>query len=108
MLNPAPSNHRCVHDVLTHAMSATTSEESRWDLRCDAEVYRDAMLDALSFIGAAMQDCTTTSTPHPFSQADLNRLSGFLLSASALIRGMTAVIEAYEEPVTGHQEARHV
>jgi hypothetical protein len=80
----------------------------RWGLRCDAEVHRDVLLDALSFIGAAIQDCTTTSTPHPFSQADLHRLSGFLLCAPALIRGMNAVIEAYEVPAADHQEARHV
>ncbi|EML8278756.1 hypothetical protein V9986_004317 [Salmonella enterica] len=54
-----------------------------------------------------MQDCTTSATPHPFSQADLKRLSGFLISAPYLIQGMSAVIESYEEPATSG-EARHV
>ncbi|MBL5922024.1 hypothetical protein I7V28_13065 [Lelliottia amnigena] len=107
MHKPAPINHHSIHDVLSHAMDNTPTDAGRWGLFCDAEVYRDALLDALSFIGTAMQDCTTTSTPHPFSQADLQRLSGFLLCAPALIRGMNTIIESYEEPAT-HEEARHV
>ncbi|QXN83714.1 hypothetical protein JMJ85_00555 [Salmonella enterica subsp. diarizonae] len=60
--------------------------------------------DALSH---AMNTATTSATPHPFSQADLKRLSGFLISAPYLIQGMSAVIESYEEPATSG-EARHV
>lgn len=106
MLNPAPLNHRCVHDVLARAMSATASEESRWDLRCDAECSRDALLDALEFIGVAVQDCTTTAGPHPFSQADLKRLAGFLMCAPDLIRGLNAIVEGYADS-TAAEEVRH-
>lgn len=106
MYKPAPINHHSIHDVLSHAMDNIPTDAGRWGLRCDAECSRDALLDVLSFIGTTMQDCTTTSTSHPFSQADLRRLSGFLLCAPALIRGMNAVIESYEEPAS--EEARHV
>ncbi|ELP5720428.1 hypothetical protein QTU96_002760 [Enterobacter asburiae] len=97
MYKPAPLNHRCVHDVLTRAMSTTTSEESRWDLRCDAECSRDALLDALEFIGVTVQDCTATAEPPPFSKADLKRLAGFLMCAPNLIRGLNAIVEDYAD-----------
>lgn len=75
-------------------------------MRNPGQVNIASIQDALSFIGTAMQDCTTSATPHPFSQADLKRLSGFLISAPYLIQGMSAVIESYEEPATSG-EARH-
>ncbi|EHU8660992.1 hypothetical protein KZR76_000529 [Salmonella enterica] len=107
MRNPGQVNIASIQDALSHAMSTATTDADRWSLRSDAECHRDAILDALSFIGTAMQDCTTSATPHPFSQADLKRLSGFLISAPYLIQGMSAVIESYEEPATSG-EARHV
>lgn len=101
---PKPSTDpRCVYDVLNRAMDGTPSEVARWDLRCDAECHRDALLDALSFIGTAMMDCTNANQEHPFSPEDLNRLSGFLVSAPVLIRGMNVVVEAYEQPGTEPQ-----
>lgn len=96
---PRPSTDpRCVYDALSGAMDGITSDNARWDVRCDAECHRDALLDALSFIGTAMMDSTTSDAGHPFSQTDLNRLSGFLVCAPELIRGMNVVIEAYEPP----------
>lgn len=106
MRNPGQVNIASIQDALNHAMNTATTDAARWSLRSDAECHRDAILDALSFIGTAMQDCTTSATPHPFSQADLKRLSGFLISAPYLIQGMSAVIESYEEPATSG-EARH-
>lgn len=99
MCNPGQVNISSIQDALSHAMSTATTDAARWRLRSDAECHRDAILDALSFIG--------TATPHPFSQADLKRLGGFLISAPYLIQGMSAVIESYEEPATSG-ETRHV
>lgn len=100
---PKPSTDpHCVFDALRCAMNGISSE-AHWDVLCDAECHRDALLDALSFIGTAMMDSTTSDAGHPFSQTDLNRLSGFLVCAPELIRGMNIVIETYGPPDTTPQ-----
>lgn len=62
MSNPGQVNISSIQDALSHAMNTATTDADRWSLRSDAECHRDAILDALSFIGTALQDCTTSAT----------------------------------------------
>ncbi|WP_156293258.1 hypothetical protein [Serratia oryzae] len=90
MTTPAPLNHHCVYDVLNHAMDTINTDAARWSLRSEAEVYRAALLDAIQFIGVAIDSSGLTLN-------EINKTGGFLMCAPELIRSMDALIDGYEE-----------
>ncbi|EJH7012406.1 hypothetical protein NFT50_004834 [Salmonella enterica] len=108
MCDTALLNHASVWDVLHHAMDSIPSEDARWRLRGDADCHRNALLDALEFIGVAIEASTMTRQPREYTPQEIAKLGSFLMSAPELIRGMEALTESYDEiKATGQRGADH-
>lgn len=109
MNNAAPLNHASVWDVLHHAMDNIPSENARFQLRGDADCHRNALLDALEFIGLAIEASTLTHhRPREYTPQEIAKLGSFLMSAPELIRGMESLTEGYDEiKAASQQEASH-
>lgn len=99
-----PMNHHRVWDVLHHAMDNIPAEDARKNLRCDADFHREALLDAIGFIGAALESSLTRKHPRQYSSEELICLSNFLTSVPELIRGMDTLLEGYAD---NHKGANH-
>lgn len=87
-----------IWSLLNDAMERIPTEGERWNVRSDADVHRAALLDAIEFIGMAIEASTLTpSNPRQYAPHEIAKLGGFLMCAPELIRSMDALIEGYEE-----------
>lgn len=100
-----PMNHNSVWEVLHHAMDTIPTELARYNVRSDADFHRDALLGAISFIGAALESSLTRKQPRQYSSEELITLSNFLTSAPELIRGMDTLVDGYNDNHKGADNA---
>lgn len=84
-------------DLMNHAMENTPDADDRWRLHTDADFHKMALLDAIGFIGEALERTQLQQSPAVFPVSDICGLAHFLQSAPELIRGMDALLEAYED-----------